>query len=445
MTEYRAGTLYPGWRVLAGAFVCAALTVGFTSYIFGMFLKPVTEEFGISRANFNNGMIAYLIGGGLMAPLVGNLLDRVPARRLFALAGVVFGCTLMLISRASALWMILALIFVPLTFAAGICGALGANTVVVRWFQRRRGRALGMLALSTSIGGFISQPLTAYLIAAHGWRHALFLIGLGAVAIFLAAVFLALRGQPSPQDPGHAQEFRPARVEGGGQHAVAAERTWTHRQLLSDHNFWLLTLGLALLFGTDQAVLVSQFSFFQDIGLDMKTAALLVSVKTLSAIGGKLIVGFLSDRVNLRLLYACVAMSNVTLMGLYILQPSFWVLLASVAVFGVAVGGVFPLWATIMAWLFGARSYGKVMGASLIVMQPFAVVFLRFIGEVYDRTGSYRPAFAVFMALTLLSILLVSLVRPRAVVAQPEDAGPRADTFAAPGRAVDLALTHASR
>lgn len=65
-----------------------------------------------------------------------------------------------------------------------------------------------------------------------------------------------------------------------------------------------------------------------------------------------------------------------------------------------------------MAWLFGARSYGTVMGLMAIIMQPFAVVAMRFIGEVYDRTGSYVPAFAVFIVLALIAIALISRLRP---------------------------------
>src|SRR5699024_735440 len=87
------------------------------------------------------------------------------------------------------------------------------------------------------------------------------------------------------------------------------------------------------------------------------------------------------------------------------------VLLSCVALLGVAVGGVFPVWTTLMAWLFGARSYGTVMGLMMIIMQPFAVMALRFIGEVYDRSGSYIPAFGIFIGLVITAIVLIRLIR----------------------------------
>ncbi len=402
--------LYSGWQVMVGSFICAALAIGFTSYIFGMFTVPVTEEFGISRASYNNGMIGLLVGTLIASPVVGKLLDHFSARWIVATCALAFGTALMVTSRTDSLWLMLAMISLPLAFGAAGCGVLAANTVTVRWFRRRRGRALGIVALSTSVGGFISQPLTALLIDTLGWRDALFLIGLVPMIVFLAMAALLIRDRPSESTPGYREEF-----EGTAETAVAAsslEREWTTAQLLRSRNFWLVAIGIGLLFGIDQAVLVSQVAYFQDIGYDLQTTALLVSVKTFSAIGGKLLIGYLADKVDLRLIFIYVASSGMLLLGVYIMQPALYLLLPAIALLGVAVGGVFPAWSTITAWLFGARSYGSVMGMMAIIMQPFAIVTMRFIGEVHDRSGSYVPAFGVFIALAFSAIVLVVLVRP---------------------------------
>ncbi len=173
----RVLSIYPGWRVLGGSFLCAAMALGFTVYVFGLFVVPVSEEFGLSRANANNGMIALQLGSVVMAPFVGRLMDRFSARHIMMMGGVAFGGALMLASGTNSPWFMLFLLTVPLTFGYAACGVLGANTVVVRWFSKRRGRALGTLALSTSVGGMLSQPLTAFLIETFGWRTALFQIG----------------------------------------------------------------------------------------------------------------------------------------------------------------------------------------------------------------------------------------------------------------------------
>ena len=403
-------SIYPGWRVLAGSFVCAALAIGFSSYIYGMFTLSVTQEFGINRATYNNGMIGLLLGNGIASIVLGRLLDRVSARKIMVACALAYGAALISISRTDSLPLMLLLITFPLAFGTSGCGLLAANTVVVRWFQRRRGRALGVLALSTSVGGFISQPLTAFLIDHYGWRTALFLIGLVPMIIFLLMAILVVRNRPAVTMTGYQDEFEIASSDQQG--AASAERTWSPWQLMKNRHFWLVAVGTGMLFGIDQAVLITQVPYFQDVGYELQVVSLLVAVKTISAIGGKLLVGYLADKVDLRLLFAAVASCNAMLLTVYILQPPFWVLMVAVALLGVAVGGVFPVWSTIMAWVFGARSYGTVMGMMAIIMQPFAIVIVRAVGEVHDRTGSYAPAFSVFIVMALIAIVLISRVRP---------------------------------
>lgn len=415
--KLRLSDRYPGWRVLGGSFICAALAIGFTIYIFGLFVVPVSEEFGISRANANMGMIAIQAGVSLMSPIVGYFMDRHSARKMVVLGGVLFGSALMLASTTSNLVFMLFLIGVPLTFGMAACGVLGANTVVVRWFHVRRGRALGILALSTSVGGILSQPATAFLISSYGWRTALFSIGFFSAICFIAMALLLVRNRPTGREKGYAAEFLSVEnstesAPGNKTLSLKNERIWTHKDLLKNRNFWLLAIGIGLLQASDHALLISQVPYFLDTGLDIQMAALLVSVKALSAMGGKIVVGFLADKIDLRWLFAYVAGSNILLLAVYMAQPSFMVLLCAVALLGVAVGGVFPLWTNLMAWLYGPRSFGSVMGFVTIVNSPLTIASLRFVGEVHDRTGSYVPAFAVYIGVVIVSVVLILMLRP---------------------------------
>jgi len=410
MISNRLLSLYPGWRVLAGAFIGGALGIGFTTYIFGMFVVPVTQEFGISRSTFNNAYITYMIGNCIAGPLMGPMLDKLSIRRLMMIFGLTFGGALILVSQIDILWL-MTLAMLPLAFASTVCGVVGANTVVVRWFHNRRGRALGLLSLSVSVGGIVSQPLTALLIEAFGWRDAMLMIGLFTGITLPLVALLLIRDRPNTTEPGYDTEFSTPSTDGSPAKRVQ-ERAWPLRELLRNRNFWLLAIGVSLLFGTDAAVLVSQVAYFQDIGFELSAIALLVMVKAISAAFGKVLIGLLADKVDLRFLYAYVALSAALLLTIYSLQPSYTVLMISVALLGITVGGVYPVWTTLMAWLFGSRSYGTVMGIIATVIPFTAIVSTRFIGEVHDRTGTYIPAFITFIALVLFSIVLIFLLRP---------------------------------
>ncbi len=411
----RVLSIYPGWKVWAGSFLCAAMALGFTVYVFGLFVVPVSEEFDLSRANANNGMIALQLGAIFMSPIVGRLMDRFSARHIMIAGGVAFGGALMLVSRTDSLWLMLFLLTVPLTFGYAACGVLGANTVVVRWFSKRRGRALGTLALSTSVGGILSQPLTAFLIETFGWRMALFQIGAIAMVGFLLMAILVIRNRPAGDERGYQHEFPDAETS-VEQHEQQG-RLWTYKELFRNRNFWLLSIGIGLMQASDQALLASQVPHFQDLGFDIGTAALLASVKTFSAIGGKIIVGYLADKVDLRWLFFFVACSNIGILTVYMSQPSFELLLGSVALLGVAVGGVFPVWTTMISWLFGPRSFGTVMGVMMVITNPLAIVFLRVIGSVHDYYGSYVPAFGGFIVMVVIAMTLIAMLKPA------EDAG----------------------
>lgn len=415
MPKINLGSIYLGWRVHTGAFICALIIAGSTAYIFGLFVIPVSEELGLSRASVNTGFIAFLMGVGLISPFAGRLLDRFSARALMALGGLLFGLSMVAIATLHAQLLMVMLILGPISFGAATCGTLAANTVVVRWFKRRRGTALGMLAISTSLGGLTLTPLVALLIENFGWRHALMTVGLMAAVLIPLAALVLVRNHPDGTETGYEQELE-ADPSGADPQEVGAseehDRLWSYADLFRNRNFWLVGTGLTLLFGSDQAMVVSGIPHFVDSGIDTPAAALIASTMAMSAIGGKLLVGYLADRVDLRMVFFAVAIAHIVLLVTFVLMPPYWTLVAFAAICGVGIGGVYPVWSTLLAWLFGAKSYGTIMGLMTIPMKLLGVVSVRFVGEIHDRTGSYSLAFLTFTALIVLSMILVAMVRP---------------------------------
>jgi MFS family permease len=136
-----------------------------------------------------------------------------------------------------------------------------------------------------------------------------------------------------------------------------------------------------------------------------------VSCMTASAMCGKLLVGYLADKVDLRYVFGGVALAHVALQLVYISAPGYWTLLFLATLFGIAIGGVFPVWSTMLAWLFGTKNFGAVMGVMTIVTKGMAVIAVRFIGEVRDMTGSYIPGFITFSIAMILSMFLVAMLK----------------------------------
>lgn len=405
--------LYSGWCVHAACFICALIVVGTTSYVFGLFVVPVSEDLGLNRASVNNGFIAFLAGTALAAPFAGRVLDRFSARWVIASGGLSFGLGMIVLSQVSAGLAMLLIILFPIAFGFAICGTLGANTVIVRWFKKRRGAALGVMAVATSLGGFIFTPIVALLIEHMGWRSALVAIGVMACLVIPLLSLLLIRDRPSGDETGYDLEFNEDESAGGaGAKAVGKERPWTYAQLFRDRNFWLVSIGITLLFASDQALIVSQIPHFQDAGITAAAAAVITSFMAMSAIGGKILVGYLADKVDLRWVFFVVAVAHMVLLVVYILMPTYGVLFALAVSFGIGIGGVFPVWSTLLAWLFGSKSYGTIMGLMTIPMKLSGVVTIRLVGEIHDRTGSYVSAFLIFSVMIAVAIVLVSMIKP---------------------------------
>jgi len=408
-------SFYPGCLVPAGLFICALTIVGCSTYTFGLFVVPVADSMDISRANINNAFITFLLGVGIISPFVGRLFDKFSARWIILAGGMSFSLGMMALSQLQAPALMLLVILGPISFGYTACGTLGANTVIVRWFQRRRGIALGTMAVATSAGGFLFAPFTATMIENFSWRQALLINGsvAGVAVIFMTT--LLIRNSPSGTERGYSDEFSAqkdtAMPEENDENLPPAE-PYDYRALLTSRNFWCLTLGIGLLYGSDQAMVTSNVPYFQDIGIDLKAAAFIISCTTVSAIAGKLFVGYLADKVDLRMVYHGVAIAHICLLLLYLMQPSYWVLLVFATLFGIAIGGVFPVWSTLLAWTYGARNFGTVMGAMTIIFKGISIVTVRFVGEVRDATGSYHMAFWVFIAMVVFGMILISLMRP---------------------------------
>jgi sugar phosphate permease len=398
---------YRGWQVLAGGFTASLLLVGGTLYIFGLLVAPLSHEYGLSRAEVNSGLIAIIVGIALWAPIVGQLIDRVSIRIIMPLGGLMVALGMAVIATSHSPPVMVAAASVLLGF--GICagGSLAGNAVVARWFCRRRGRALGLMSVSTSAGGVLAPPLAAVLITRLGWRPAVLVL---AVVIGVATVLLglfAMRDRPTEDELVAADETDGA----AGAAAEAAEQQSTLRAVLAQRDFWLILLGSGILLAIDQMLVASNVPYFQGHAVALAAASLLVAVQSGSAIVGKLLVGFLAERIDVRRLFSGVAVLHAVLLLFYILWPGYWPMLVAIAVIGAAVGGSLPIWMLLVAAAFRTQDFGKATGAMSLGTQVISIAFVTLAGKTYDRTGSYSVAFWFYIGAALLAVALIAATR----------------------------------
>lgn len=405
MTARTRSPIYYGWWLLAALFVGEMFAIGSTSFAFGLFVVPVSEAYEVSRGSLNTGLILFLVGMGLSAPFIGRLLDRYPARWVMGVGALGMGVGFVGLGLAPSLTVSALFILLLIGPSASAIGPLAANTLVTRWFQKHRGRALGIAAVATSLGGTFVVPLMAFNLDQFGWRMALILQGVlitvavGALVMWLVRSYPADLGLTPPAD-----DRPPSAVE---------SKVWTVRELLRTRTFWLIALSVGTVFGVNQSVLMSLAPYAADAGFTLAQATLLVSTLSICSMFGKLLFGMVADRYDKRRLLLIPVACTMLQLGALVAEPSFPVLLLACGLAGFAIGGELPVWAALVGERFGQVSFGTAMGLMSPVNMMLGLSAIAFVSRSFDATGSYVMPFQILViAVGVAAVLTLMISRP---------------------------------
>jgi len=393
---------FRGWHVLGASFITAMLMAGATFYSFQHFVTPIEAEFGLERDQVNLGMMVFLASSAIWAAIVGKSIRRINPRTL-ALAGIfAFTAGFIALSFSQSPKQMLGIIAGPVGFGFTACGPFIANVLSTNWFYKKRGRALGIAAVATSAGGFIVQPIFSSMIFYFGWRSALLYMSL---AIALIAVILITRFFISrPEDIGQFPDGESQIIE---QKITAANPSL----ILKNRDFWVIALACGLLLASDQALLVSLKPFGENLGFTNAQATLIPTVVAGSAIAGKLLIGWMIERIDKRLVFALVCLSNILFLLAAIYMTSFAALVTVAAFVGIAIGGIYPVWTGITADTFGRDYFAPAIGMMNIFTVILAIIAIGFVGNSFALHQSYNQAFTVFIPVALLAAIVMGFVR----------------------------------
>jgi MFS family permease len=372
------------WIVLASVLglTCGAGAINILT--FGVFLKPITEEFGLGRGVFGLAMLLTTMVSVIAGPILGVLLDRYGARPVLVLGSIIFAAATAAQSlMTSSLVVIYALFLLKGACSAGI-SPISYGFAISQWFDRNRGLALGVAMSGVGLGTAFIPPMTAWLIGHFGWREAY--LGLGGVMLLLAALPAALfMRAPSEKEAASHDD-----IPSGEKLGV------TLREGLTSWRFWALTvafvLGVIAINGTLTQVVV----ILTDRGVSLQSASGVLAASGIAAIAGRLASGWLVDRVYgpfVAVGFFALCMIGTVLIGSGWEQPA--PLLGSLFV-GAALGGEIDLMAFFVSRYFGLKTYGKIFGFTFGAFAGSTGTGPFLSGYSFDRFHTYTPAFAAY-------------------------------------------------
>ncbi len=361
---------------------------------FGVFFKPIAAEFNWSRGTISGAYAVRSIMLAIFAVPMGYFADRYGPRRIILPSLALFGVCYLLSGLITQLWQFYAVQGVLLGLAAAGPWVVIISTVA-KWHDKRRGIALGITSAGTGLSSVIFPPLaTAIITNLGGWQDAYFALGLMILAVAVPASLFV-------KDPPLIQETKKL----GTQHVHPFAAWILLPKLLGNRTFFLITLMFLFLYISCNLVVNHLVNFITDTGISALTAAGMVSVMGIASTSGRLVMGFISDRIGTKMdAFACVAMVTVSLLLLLLKIPVLlWV---AVVFFGIGFGGAAPLVPAIIGDYFGTRKLSTLTGAAVIGANLGAAIGPLMGGVLFDATGSYFWAISISLAFMVTALFI---------------------------------------
>lgn len=399
------------WLVVAGTFVSQMFVIGFFTYSVSILVPIIRDDFGVGLEQVMYSLAAGTFFGMFMLPIAGVLLDRYPIR--WIMGGGTLACALGLwvLSGVTSITQYILVFGLSMAIANGFAGAISSQTAVSRWFTLTRGRALGVSAVGTSVGGILIPVLVTYWVSESGWRVTMQNLSLVIALGVFPFVLLTVRDKPDEK----AQASLRANTDGPATtDTVELNTALSLKEIIRDPNFWCLGIALGVIFSVYSATLSNLAAYAISLDVPAAKASSLIMVVATMGIVGKLAFGFAADKVNLKLgLLGAMVLICIGL-GLLVTQPHYPIIFVACISLGLAAGGMLPIWGAIMAKVFGLLSYGRAMGAmgpliTLLVIPGYALM-----GRLFDINGNYQLGLSIFCGTVILaSLLLIPLKIPR--------------------------------
>jgi MFS family permease len=406
--------IFYGWYII-GLSGASAIFAGTTSQaFFGVFLKPIEDDTGWTRASIAGAVtFATFVGGGISL-FIGRLADRYGPRVLMTIGLVIYAAGYAGMLVVTQVWQLYIAFFLArmasLQFLAGVV----PRTMAVNWFRRMRGRALGFQAMAMPLGGAVLASVAGAFIAnGMPWRTVLAIFGLAALALLAIPTLLITRRQPEdlgllpdgdieiPSDDDSTVQVRHR----------GAEISWTLKETLHTKTMWLIVWGSLLQTMASGGIAFHMTAHFQESGLSTQVAASGASAFLLGGAVSSTLWGFLTERYDERLLVVSASAFAMALAfwGSIVADPISVIIFA--ALYGATTRGEGALVMMMVAAYYGRRSFGTISGfANSFTMMglgagPFLYAWL------YSKRGEYDIIFYVSGVIMAIATILMWLAK----------------------------------
>ncbi len=380
---------YPGWRIAGAASLASA--AGFGSvliYSFSGFIKPLTAEFGWSRQTISAAFACASFTLGLCSPILGYLLDRYEPRRVILPCIVIFAAAFGSLALLHNNLVQLFATFILIGAVGNGTAQMGYARAISTWFDRRRGAALALMMVGSSLGMVVMPVLTQRLLISVGWRRSYAVIGMLPILIALpiAAGFIREKQRVSV--------VRCAKVTDGA-------------SALRNRAYWILLLTLVVGAMGNTGIITQLSALLTDRGIKPIEAGYAIASVGCASFLGRLVTGWFLDRFFAPRVGMALLLGTACGMGLLAIAQTLTTAVLACVLIGFSMGGESDVTPYLLSRYFGLGRLGVLYGWTWTAYAVAAAMGSLLLGTAFDRSGSYGSLLVVFAAATLFGGLLM--------------------------------------
>lgn len=386
------------WSVVFASFCALFIGTGTMTFTLGVFLRPVTEDLGISRGSFSSGSLLFAIASSLFCPLMGVALDHWGSRKILLPLILAFAIIVACLSRVPASMPVLAAMLGLAGLASAALTPVPYARAISLSFGARRGLALGIAIAGVGCGVALVPQIVGRVIASEGWRTAF--VAYGAMAFVFAFVPVAL----FIGDRAHSSQY--ALV---GSSEIAG---LTRGEAMRTTTFWSMLVAFLAAVIAVNGTATHLVPLLIDRGLPTPTAIGAISIVGIAAILGRVACGWMLDRLSGPVVAAISLLIPIVGIALVSYGGTGPMPFAGAAMLGIALGAEVDVLAYFVGAYFGVRAFGVIYGTLFAVFGIGAGLGSFISGTAFDAFHSYTGIFAGYQALLAVACVLVLRLGP---------------------------------
>jgi MFS family permease len=395
-----------GWNVVGATFVMALFTFGLGFYGLTVYVATLQRLHGWSAAAVSAPVTVYYVAGALLTMVVGSVYERFGPRAVVVGGSVAMTIGLIALGVVTRPWQLYPA-FLVMALGWGSMSGAAINIILAPWWERRRGLAVSIAFNGATLGGVIVAPLLIPLIAALGFSRALVAAPVASFVVVIAAATIAMRR--GPDTLGLGPDGEPARSPLASRRVATA--CGSRGDAPATWRFWSVSAPFALGLAAQVGVLTHLVGLVGPT-LGPAGAARAIGVTTAMALIGRLLTGFVVDRVDRRVVASATLLVQMLGVALLATAPSAAAVYAGCVLFGLGVGNLTTLPGLILAVEWPRERFAALVSLAVGINQLTFAFGPSLVGFIRDRAGSYPLALGACMALQAAAATMI-LLGPR--------------------------------